>query len=372
MVVRNDIVSSDLRLLSGSLPDWVPSAARNYLFHTARGASLRELARSEGVHASTLSRQVRKLETQRDDPLIDQALCQLEQLLLAEDHSDKVVQMSFMETIPNPTPNKDQLDAEAARILCKMAEPGAVLALATGLDRAVVARDASDGSTVKMAVVEQSIATAMALKEWISCEDPATRIKRYRITPKGRAKLRMLEAALGPDGFSENATVFSFDGAMPQRGGWGEDNEPKLRHGSVESPLIALSRRRTKEGSKFLSDELVSVGERLREDFEITQLGKGAGFDWARCLSADVTTADLPNDSPAVSAAAIRVADALRDLGPGLGDVVLRCCCFLEGMEVAEKHLGWSARSGKIVLRIALQRLRRHYDKFGKFGPMIG
>ena len=48
-----------------------------------------------------------------------------------------------------------------------------------------------------------------------------------------------------------------------------------------------------------------------------------------------------------------RVALALRDLGPGLGDVALRVCCFLEGIEAAERRMGWAARSGKIVLRIA-------------------
>ncbi len=67
-----------------------------------------------------------------------------------------------------------------------------------------------------------------------------------------------------------------------------------------------------------------------------------------------------------------RVASALRDLGPGLGDVVLRCCCFLEGMEQAEKRMGWSARSGKIVLKIALQRLKRHYDGLGNNAGLIG
>jgi len=72
-------------------------------------------------------------------------------------------------------------------------------------------------------------------------------------------------------------------------------------------------------------------------------------------------------------AARERVSEALRDLGPGLGDIALRCCCYLEGMEAAEKRMGWSARSGKIVLRIALQRLKRHYEeRDGTLSPMIG
>jgi hypothetical protein len=48
-------------------------------------------------------------------------------------------------------------------------------------------------------------------------------------------------------------------------------------------------------------------------------------------------------------------------LGPGLSDIVFRICCFLEGLETAEKRLGWSARSGKVVLKIALERLAMHY-----------
>lgn len=53
--------------------------------------------------------------------------------------------------------------------------------------------------------------------------------------------------------------------------------------------------------------------------------------------------------------------------------MVLRVCCFLEGLETAERRMGWSARSGKIVLRIALIRLRRHYDdRGGRYGAMIG
>ena len=71
--------------------------------------------------------------------------------------------------------------------------------------------------------------------------------------------------------------------------------------------------------------------------------------------------------------AAIRTLDAISDLGPGLSDVVLRCCCLREGLEATEKRLGWSARSGKVVLRIALQRLSLFYAAtLSEEGVLIG
>ena len=56
-----------------------------------------------------------------------------------------------------------------------------------------------------------------------------------------------------------------------------------------------------------------------------------------------------------------RVMAALSSLGPGLSDVALRVCCFLEGLEACERRMGWSARSGKVVLKLSLQRLADHY-----------
>ncbi len=56
-----------------------------------------------------------------------------------------------------------------------------------------------------------------------------------------------------------------------------------------------------------------------------------------------------------------RFAKALNCLGPGLSDVALRTCCFLEGLEACERRMGWAARSGKVVLKIALERLVEHY-----------
>jgi len=56
------------------LPGWVPNAVKWYVDHTQNGVSLRDLARQEGCHASTVLRQVRRFENRRDDPLVDEAL----------------------------------------------------------------------------------------------------------------------------------------------------------------------------------------------------------------------------------------------------------------------------------------------------------
>ena len=86
--------------------------------------------------------------------------------------------------------------------------------------------------------------------------------------------------------------------------------------------------------------------------------------DWRKFLTPGDRLAGSPvSRGPAAgpSAARDRVASALSGLGPGLSDVALRVCCFLEGLEACERRMGWSARSGKVVLKIALQRLAEHY-----------
>lgn len=93
------------------------------------------------------------------------------------------------------------------------------------------------------------------------------------------------------------------------------------------------------------------------------------------------TATSLPNWVPipaqiylAHTHAGLPIRAAMADLGPGLSDVLMRCCCYLEGVEAAKKRLGWSARSGKIVLRIALMRLHQHYERTlgSAAGGMIG
>jgi hypothetical protein len=216
----------------------------------------------------------------------------------------------------------------------------------------------------------------MALKSWISCGNSG-RVLRYTITSAGRSALNRMIAenenhALG---FAEAPT--GFVGREADQGpdglGHGGADGKRVRYGLAETPLVALARRKDRDGRPFLSAGLVRAGERLREDFELGQisLSRGAG-SWDTVLTdIEDKISTMQQDRPVMRARA-RVVGALRDLGPGLGDMALRCCCYLEGLEKAERRMGWSARSGKIVLRIALQRLKRHYDGLGDAAGLIG
>lgn len=361
---------------SDVLPNWVPEVAQRYLMHTESGKSIREIARLEGLHASTVLRQIRRIETRRDDPLFDAALKSLGAKFAAKERAnlDQDNCVEAREVQPKQTaPSETHLRAEARRILRRLCETGAVLAVAQDMEKAIVVRDGPGGTSTRTASVNTDIAQAMALKEWISSNTQG-RITRYRITQAGRTALEHLLAddesrrAAKDMGFGEGDAGFLKDDEAahptPSR---------QTRYNLAESPLATLARRRDKNGNPFLSDDLVGAGERLREDFELSQMGQRVTQNWDHFLtSGSVSTGNIGGQMTGPSAARKRVKDALTDLGPGLSDVVLRCCCFLEGLETAEKKMGWSARSGKIVLRIALIRLKRHYEELGQGGQLIG
>lgn len=377
------------------LPAWLPDVARIYLRHVEQGIPIRALARAEGCHASTILRQVRRIEARRDDPLIDEALARLGRAALpgpAPALSAPAVAAQKQEESPmsvpiRPAPKsaerfedtlaEDLRLREERRVLGRLAEPGAVLVIAPEMEKAVVLR-----GTVRIAVMARELAQGLALRDWIVAKH-AGRVTSYEISSVGRAALRrMVAAERAAAGEDPGTTETPHAG---QHRDWGERAVPegqggrpaRIRANLAESPLAVLARRRDTNGKPFLAPELVAAGERLREDFELAQMGPRVAQNWERFMTGAARgqyRPDLGTGGPGGSERArARVAAALSELGPGLGDMVLRCCCFLEGLEAAEKRMGWSARSGKIVLRIALMRLKRHYDEtYGGAAPLIG
>jgi hypothetical protein len=372
-----------------TLPGWLPHAVRLYLDHTEDGLSLRAIARRDGSHASTVLRQVRRYEGRRDDPLLDAALQSLSRQtalslseqaqLTARAPSDEKEPTPMSAPIRHQTLTIDEATIlrEGKRILRRLAEPGAVLAIAPDMEKAAVMRVFPDGKTARTGIVDRAVAQAFALKDWITCRKTG-RVASYELSATGRSALkRMLEEEEATRiGMAESAAPFG-----AQHGEWASKEmtesgaRTRARYNLAESPVAVLGRRRDKDGKAFLEQDLIEAAERLREDFELAQMGPRVAQNWDRFLTAG-DRGGFHSDSGGAEgprAARDRVALALRDLGPGLGDVALRVCCFLEGIEAAERRMGWAARSGKIVLRIALQRLRRHYDEtYGRSGPLIG
>ncbi len=366
----------------GSLPNWLPDNTRLYLRHIEDGLSIRAIAREEGCHASTVLRRIRSCENRRDDPLIDRALTEFGRLHQTANDPSAITGHTKEETDMTAPIRHSQgkiadaatVEREARRILRRLCEIGAILAVAPELEKAAVVK-----GEIRTAVVDRAVAQAFALNDWIAVEQ-AGRVTTYRITTAGRSALkRLLEEGQDHEtGFAEAPSAFA-----AQHRVWGEravmepgeDQPRRMRFNLAESPLSLLGRRRDRDGKPFLSPDLVVAGERLREDFELAQMGPRIAQNWERFLTGGDRGGFTADTGPGGGSASARerVAAALRDLGPGLGDMLLRCCCFLEGLEAAEKRLGWSARSGKIVLRIALLRLKRHYDeRNGGRAPLIG
>jgi DNA-binding PadR family transcriptional regulator len=354
----------------------LPYSIIQYLAHVQGGISIRDLARREDMHASTLSRRFRRVELQRDDPLFDAGLKRLEATFDGTAPEFRQILLKDLEpkdrtsNLQGDVMTSENLSQDELRILRRMCESGAVLAVAKDMDMAVVVRESSEGGTTRTAVASQQVAQDLALRGWIETSN-AGRILRYTVTPAGREALTNALGALPEaapcaqsQGLAEAAGQF-----MGATKVWGERTirddmgQPrKVRYNLADSPLTALARRRDKTGQPFLDEALVRCGERLREDFELAQMSTQVSEHWDAYVSGRIDHGDPAAKGYGPEAAQARVVAVLKELGPGLSDVVLRCCCFLEGLESAEQQLGWSARSGKIVLRIALQQLKRHYD----------
>ena len=122
----------------------------------------------------------------------------------------------------------------------------------------------------------------------------------------------------------------------------------------AESPLVWLHSR------GHLSDHQLAAGEQLRADWERAQLSPGVTMRW------DVVRVQGGRDhglSPTERqiAAKQRFDGAIGAAGPGLSDVLWRVVCAGETLPCAEKALEWPVRSGKLVLKLALDRVAGFY-----------
>jgi hypothetical protein len=123
----------------------------------------------------------------------------------------------------------------------------------------------------------------------------------------------------------------------------------------AESPLAWLHAR------GHLPDRLFDAGEQLRADYERSQLAAAVTMRWdpVRVKSTGADRGLSPSEKQI--AARARFDGAMAAAGRGLEDILWRVVCACEALPQAEKTLGWPVRSGKLVLRIALERVADFY-----------
>jgi hypothetical protein len=144
------------------------------------------------------------------------------------------------------------------------------------------------------------------------------------------------------------------DGTGPETGRGAKFDES-------ESPLIWLARRKGTDGRPLIETHQFQAGERLRADFTQALMMPRTTTNWNAPLSGRNRGQTSGHVAERVVAARQRIRHALDVVGPEFSGVLLDVCCFLKKLDLVERERQWPARSAKVVLQLALERLARHY-----------
>ena len=121
----------------------------------------------------------------------------------------------------------------------------------------------------------------------------------------------------------------------------------------AESPLTWLHSR------GHLSDRQFDAGERLRADWERAALAPAVTMRWDPVRIGGGAPGLDPTERRIAAKARFDAAAAAA--GPGLADILWRVVCAGESLPHAERALAWPVRSGKLVLKLALDRVAGFY-----------
>jgi hypothetical protein len=142
--------------------------------------------------------------------------------------------------------------------------------------------------------------------------------------------------------------------AGPRRRGGARRGRRSVTVNLAESPLGWLHAR------GHLSARLFDAGERLRADYERAGLAPAVTMRWDAVRVDGGAGRGLSPAERGIAAKA-RFDGAMAAAGKGLADVLWRVVCACESVPEAERGLAWPARSGKLVLRLALDRVADYY-----------
>lgn len=128
------------------------------------------------------------------------------------------------------------------------------------------------------------------------------------------------------------------------------------------STLDQLSQRKDGAGRPWIGASAELAGARLSADLTGAGMLPKTTMDWSRGAPSDRGGVRTGLNATEASVAARQRADAaLRAVGPDFSGLLIDICGFDKGLETIERERNWPVRSAKVVVRLALDALARHY-----------
>lgn len=246
------------------------------------------------------------------------------------------------------------LSRDADRLLAALGHPGAGARPDPTRDETVLVHGRQGGISLGRGTFPLAAARELVAHDLLS--PPRCDRDSYQVTEPGRAHLRRRASDDPESAFAEQqrelVTVELRDALGAAR----------VSVNAAESPLAWLRRRRDREGEPLIDAAAFEAGERLRRDLTFGGMLPAVTSRWDGAVGGGgAATRDPAGATDAALAARQRVRRALDAVGEEFAGLLVDLCGFLKGIELIERERGWPARSGKVVLRVALGQLARHY-----------
>ncbi len=266
------------------------------------------------------------------------------------------------------------LSRQALRLLEALAEKDAQVRVHPFEEGRVVLRRSADaaaggvslggGSFPETALVElvaRDLVTRRGAQHLIAAPGQAL-LRRCAVREAGGGEEDPRNASAG-DVFADQHRDIRIESRADDTGGEGA-SPVRVRVNQEESPLAWLAARKGADGEALISAAQLQAGERFRRDLSMAGIMPGTTMNWDRLGgSGDRGTPRETglNATEACIAARQRVTTAIRHLGAQDADLLIDLCGFLVRLPEIERMRGWPARSAKIMIARALDRLAEHY-----------
>lgn len=271
--------------------------------------------------------------------------------------------------------------AEAGRLLRHLREPGHAAVIGSLAPDRVILSSTRNGVSLGRGTVAVAAATLLLQRGFVRETSPGA----FALTDSGRAM-----ASRVADDAEDHAVDVAPVAPLPRRRGRPASTrrtakakaapvekaaappgriiaEATLQHegeavtvqiNEAESPLAWLHRRRDRNGVPFIDATCFEAGERLRRDMTVARLMPRVTSRWSPATGGNSGPAAATD---AMVSARQRLDRALDAVDGDYAGILLDVCGFLKRIEDVERERHWPPRSGKVVLKLALQRLAAHY-----------